>query len=341
MREDVLQAVLRKHIIFVIGAKDTGKTTLVKNLANECFRQGHSVGIIDADVGQSDIGPPTTIGLGTVESSLEQLGDAMLRSFYFVGTTSPKGHLLPMLIGVRQMLDRALSLGLQKIFIDTTGLVSGPLGRILKESKIAIVQPDLILCLQINEECERFLRLYDMFEKPTIVRLKPDPQCRSRTTAARRGFRESALRKWFSRAMPVTCSLNDINFLGTTLFQGQPLSSQKLQELANTIPGINILWGEIRAKELLLVTSAPLQHKHYVQLKQIYSQIAYVRDWAFQKFENMLVGLLNRQGDYCALGILRSIDFSTHQATIVTTASKEDIVGVKLSNYSMRETMKT
>jgi polynucleotide 5'-hydroxyl-kinase GRC3/NOL9 len=291
MREEILQAVLRKRIIFVIGAKDTGKTTLIKDLANACFQQGYSVGVIDADVGQSDIGPPTTIGLGTVGNQLERLGDAMLRSFSFVGATSPKGHLLPMLIGVRQMLDRALSLNVQKIFIDTTGLVSGRLGSLLKESKIALVQPDLIICLQNNDECEHLLRRYDMFEHPTIVRLKPDPQCRSRTTAARRSFRESALRDWFSRATPFIYSLDDIHLLGTILFQGKPHSFREPQEFLNT----------------------------------------------YQEFEDLLVGLLNRQGDYCALGILRSIDFSTRQATIVTTASHKDIVAVQLSNYSMRD----
>lgn len=337
MREDILQAVLRERTVFVIGAKDTGKTTLVKDLANACFHQGYSVGIIDADVGQSDIGPPTTIGLGIVKSPLEQLSDAKVHSMYFVGSPSPKGHVLPMLIGVRQMLDRALALNVQKILIDTTGLVSGQLGRILKESKVAIVQPDLIVCLQVNAECEHLLRQYEAFEKPRILRLLPDTQCRHRTQAERRNYRETAFQEYFAHAKPVVRSLTGISIFGTPLFHGQPLSPQDLQELSTAIiPATHIAWGEIQGKELLLVTSDALKHEHYLRLKQVYPDINYVRDYVQHEFEDVLVGLLDRHGECCALGILRSIDFVNRQITILTTADKENIAGVRLSDYPMR-----
>ena len=46
-----------KGIVMVIGASDTGKSTLVSYLARELYSKGNNVCIIDGDVGQSIIGP--------------------------------------------------------------------------------------------------------------------------------------------------------------------------------------------------------------------------------------------------------------------------------------------
>jgi len=349
--EELLNAAINERIIFVIGEKDTGKTTIVRNLANELFQRGYSVGIIDADVGQSDIGPPTTIGLGTAESVIENLGDAALQHFYFVGSTSPKGYILPIIIGVRKMLDKARMLGLQKIIFDTTGLVAGQSGRILKEYKIAAVSPDVIVCLQANHECEHILRLYDPFEKPVILRLIPDSQCRKRTIVERRNYRETAFQKYFARARDIECFLSEIGIFGTTLFSGQPLSSQQLQELSEEIRDetdglydkkseirnpkseIRIIWGEYIGKELHLVTSHKLEYEQFIKLKQCCCNIVYVRNYTTDEFENILVGILNKTGDFCALGILRSVDFSTRQVVIRTPAAQQDIAGLKFSKH--------
>ena len=353
MHEKLLEIALKNTIILFLGEKDSGKSTIVKEMANELFRRGFSIGIIDADVGQSDIGPPTTIGLGTVESTLDNLGDAVLQHFYFVGSTSPKGHLLSIIIGVRKMLDKACELGLQKIIFDTTGLVAGQLGRILKEYKIAAINPDVIVCLQTNHECEHILQPYDLFEKPVVIRLTPDSQCRKRTATERRNYRETSFQKYFAHAKDIKCSLSEIGIFGTPLFSGQPLSRQHLQELSKEIwyeadelhnkkseirnpkSEIQIIWGENLGKELLLITSHKLEYEHFINLKQCCPDITYVRNYTIDEFENILVGILNKNGNFCALGILRTVDFANSQAVIHTPAAKQDIAGLKFSKHIM------
>ena len=55
----------RAPVVLFIGDVDTGKTTLITYILNKLVKQGLKVGIIDADIGQSDVGPPTTIGYST------------------------------------------------------------------------------------------------------------------------------------------------------------------------------------------------------------------------------------------------------------------------------------
>ena len=58
----VLEAVRRARVTMVVGASDTGKTTLTAYLAGALAARGETVAVVDADVGQSEIGPPTTVG---------------------------------------------------------------------------------------------------------------------------------------------------------------------------------------------------------------------------------------------------------------------------------------
>lgn len=351
--ENILHLACESHVTLVMGATDTGKTTTTTILANHLFRQGYSVGIIDTDVGQSDIGPPTTIGLGLVKTPLDKLSEAELQQLYFVGSTSPKGNLLPMVIGARKLLDAANTLGVGKILLNTTGLIDGQLGRVLKEHKIAAVNPDLILCLQRQQECEHILKVYASFERPKIIRLAPDPRCRRKNSEERRQYRETLLSRYFSTAHDWECSLETIGVFGTSLLSGKPCLAQQLQKFSaclNATPpsppilptnrqavpsGINVIWGESLGTEIHLVTSRQLAFQEIDRLKSSFPDVRYIKDYLLDEFENMVVGVLNVRHECCGLGVLRSIDFFAKRAIVHTTIAPKEIAGVIFSRYAL------
>ncbi len=51
-----------KGIAIILGATDTGKSTLAKFLISHLCQRGLKVALVDADIGQSFLGPPATIG---------------------------------------------------------------------------------------------------------------------------------------------------------------------------------------------------------------------------------------------------------------------------------------
>jgi len=81
-----------------LGASDTGKTTRLRCVANYLARAGLlPLAIVDADIGQSTIGPPTTVGLTLVtKDKLPDLlsGRLACNAMRFIGALSPVGHLL-------------------------------------------------------------------------------------------------------------------------------------------------------------------------------------------------------------------------------------------------------
>ncbi len=356
MQKDVIDAVLHEHIILVMGTKDTGKTTFIRDLANELFRRGYSVGIIDADVGQSDIGPPATIGFGVVAFVLEHLRDVAVQHLYFVGSISPKGHLLPIITGTRKMLDKAIARGIQKILIDTTGLISGQLGRVLKEYKIAVVNPDLIICLQKDQECEHILKQYHAFDAPRILRYLPNRECRTRSQTERRNYRSISFQQYFRDARHIACSLQHIGVFGTRLFSGIPISSDELTRFSQVImmegtdemlndsqttgsmPENSIVWAEYVHNELHLITTKRLKYHQVLSVQRSCDNAAYIKKFTIAEFKHILVGVLDTRHECCSIGILRSINFHTQQATIFTHAKPHEIAGIVFSTYKMRET---
>ena len=85
----------------VLGTIDTGKTTVVCYLANYFFNLGKTVAVIDLDMGQQDIGPPSTITVGILEQPILKLSDIPLSRLAFIGKTSPVGRMVQALSAVR------------------------------------------------------------------------------------------------------------------------------------------------------------------------------------------------------------------------------------------------
>lgn len=158
--ETVIAHVVEKGGMCVaLGGMDSGKTTFLSMVAAVAVRIGRTVAYLDTDVGQTTIGPPTTIGLKYIKEDADLSAEALARpdAIYFVGDTSPQGHLLPLVVGSAKLAEEARRSGADIILVDTTGLIGGTLGQILKFHKIEALRPEWIVGFQRGEELEPIL----------------------------------------------------------------------------------------------------------------------------------------------------------------------------------------
>jgi polynucleotide 5'-hydroxyl-kinase GRC3/NOL9 len=186
-----------KGIAILLGATDTGKSTLAKFLISHLCHRGLKVGFVDTDIGQSSLGPPATISLALFKSHPDW--DIILTppEIFFVGSTTPEGHFPIHLKGVKRMVDKASSYGPEVILVDTTGFVSGEAGRELKRRKIDLVSPRFILALQKDGEIEPILEQYKENALYKIYRVPLSDQVRSRSMEERRINRTDKFRDYF------------------------------------------------------------------------------------------------------------------------------------------------
>ena len=196
----VERAVSQKRTVLLVGGLDTGKSTLSRMLLRAGVDAGRPSAFLDADVGQKTVGPPATISLKVVRAVADLEPDALATAdaLSFVGSTSPQGHLLPVVTGVVALARRARDEGADFLVVDSGGLVSGISGQILKYHKVEMLRPDLVVGLQRGEELQPLLGVIQRFFSTEVVSLGVHPDVVPTTVEQRAENREAAMRRYFS-----------------------------------------------------------------------------------------------------------------------------------------------
>lgn len=181
--------------IFVIGGIDSGKTTFSVRVARAALDAGHTVAIVDADLGQSTIGPPTTVGLKLVRTpeDLEPHAFSQADGLSFVGSVSPRGHFLPLVTGTAKLVMRAIEMGARLIVVDTSGLIGGVAGQVLKLTKAELCRPHHVVALASGGELEPIVGVLKRFLSVDVVELGVHPDIRMRSVDDRAAYREQKL----------------------------------------------------------------------------------------------------------------------------------------------------
>jgi polynucleotide 5'-hydroxyl-kinase GRC3/NOL9 len=199
----VIDRVSQQGVVMLIGGLDSGKTTLGRAISAAALEAGRRVAYLDADLGQKSVGPPGAVTLRMLEgpADLTAPGFTTPDAMYFVGATSPQGQLLPLVVGTGRLLGRALDQGAELVVVDTSGLVSGVYGQLLKYHKIELVQPDVVIGMQRGEELEPLLGIVQRFFGIEVVVLPVHPETRPTSVDERARNREAAFRRYFAEPL--------------------------------------------------------------------------------------------------------------------------------------------
>lgn len=199
----VQRVVARGGVTLLLGGLDTGKTTLARTIAEAGVATGRAVGLVDADIGQSTVGPPTTVGLRMCRSPQDLTPGSLDKADHlaFVGSTSPQGHLLSLVVGTALMAERARREGADIIVADTTGLVTGIYAQVLKYQKVSLLQPDLVVGVERGAELEPLLGIVRRFSAAEVVTLPVHPKVVPTSVEQRASNREDSLRGYFAEPL--------------------------------------------------------------------------------------------------------------------------------------------
>jgi polynucleotide 5'-hydroxyl-kinase GRC3/NOL9 len=201
--ELVARVVASRGVVMLVGGLDSGKSTLARHIASAGLDAGLTVAILDADVGQSTVGPPTTVGLRLCRSRADLEAEPLARADHlaFVGSTSPQGHLLPLVVGSRLLLDRARAEVADLVVVDTTGLVSGVYGQLLKFNKVGVLKPDFLVGLKRGEELDPLLGVVQRFYPAEVVAVDVHPDVVPASVEQRATNRERAMERYLAEPL--------------------------------------------------------------------------------------------------------------------------------------------
>ena len=350
------QVVKPKQIVLVIGATDAGKSTFCRFLADFALAKGFKVACVDADIGQSQIGPPTTIGVKSfgpiIETQLPSGQAPILESeqnrvengivldgtadrLYFVGDVSPNGHFLETLTGIRLMVDSAREADADFIVVDTTGYVHDPPAVILKQQKIELIRPNHLICIGRSTEFEQITACYSQQEWLNIHYLLPHRSVRLKSGHLRSRYRKHRFDMYFSESTVQRLPFEQIRGGRTPFFIGRPANEKEL-EILSGLAETQVHHAEWGHRTLCCIVSkhlskATISHiKNYLSLTRVTVEVS-------TYFKRRLVGLIDRTGNTYAIGVIAAVDFQKREFSI---RCQTDVAGqacaIQFGNYQLK-----
>ncbi len=189
--------------VVLLGSMDSGKTTFARQLLAGAVERNIPAAYLDTDVGRTTVGPPTCIGLKHVLAAkyLEDDELAIADDIYFVGWVSAQFHLLPLVAGTAKLMDEARRGGAELIVVDTSSLISGVYGQILKYHKLEVVRPDYVIGFARGEELDPLLGIARRFTPARVERYPVHADVRPTTADERAEARRARFAAYFSGSL--------------------------------------------------------------------------------------------------------------------------------------------
>ncbi len=354
------QVVKPQQIVLVIGATDAGKSTFCRFLADFALAKGFKVACVDADVGQSQIGPPTTIGVKSFEPRIETqlpsaqelmvdggqnraensiVFDGTADQLYFVGDVSPKGHFLETLTGIRLMVDRAREADADFIIVDTTGYVHDPPAVILKQHKIELIRPNHLVCIGRSIEFEQITTCYSQQTWLNIHYLLPHRSVRLKNSHTRSRNRKDRFDRYFSESRVQQLPFEQIRGGRTPFFIGR-LANEKELEILSRLAETQVYHAEWGHRVLCFIVSKHLSKAVITHIKN-YLSLTRVTVELHDYFERRLVGLIDSTGNTYAIGVIEAVDFQKRELSIRCPFSNGDDAAkhasaIQFGDYQLR-----
>lgn len=311
--------------VMVVGAPDAGKTTFAAFLAEHARQAGRRVGAVDADVGQSSIGPPCVIGAGLARGPIARLSSIPLQMAYFVGDVSPSGHMLACLTGCKTLTDRLRARGAEVIIVDTSGLVLGQAGQELKRRKADLLRPHYIVVIQKGNELASLVALW-RYGPWRLVTLPASPAARRREPTERRAWRTGRFRAFFRDARPIQLDLRSVLVTGTRLTQGEPLTAEEIATAQERL-SVQVVHGRRAADGWTLLTDDWVARPR-AQGLALAIGVPEVKCIAARALAGLICGLHDRAGRLIDLGLLQALELNDGVMSILAPHADPSRVGM-------------
>ena len=291
----------------IIGGVDVGKSGYTLYISNKLISKGLKVGIIDTDIGQSDLGPPGTIGSAIMDKYYYNYVDIPLYNAYFIGDKMPTGHLLQIVIGTYK-LHKELVRNTDIQIINTSGFIRGGPAKALKVGIADVIEPDKIFVLDREGETRHIIDA--LSRKYEIVKLEVPKALKPKRIWERRGYRRYYIERFLKNPKRIKLSLDEINIENTAIHNtcmriyrgykyGMYYDGEKLRVFSyGNIP------EEIRRE---LVEGLNIRRYSFIDVSRL---------------KGLIIGLY-REDKFLNIGLLEGLDLFKREISILTNVDEK------------------
>jgi polynucleotide 5'-hydroxyl-kinase GRC3/NOL9 len=334
--------------IMILGGPDTGKNTLITYLSNTLLRVGLKVAIMDADMGQSEIGPPTTMSVTFLENPIFELLEAEPNSMFFVGSTSPAFVVGRVLEGTEKLMN-SLNGNYEEaiLLVNMPGWINGQGATDFVLQMISKTNASHLIALQRENEVEDILK--EVTPRVQSIKLTASPYARPRTREERKFLRETSYRKYFAGLREITMHYGEIDFSPLFSTCGKEASLKVVREVENIVrnrvlyceernSSINaIVVGRVGVRtEILDEITAEQQDNgtgHEIDVERETQKE--IRVIPISELENIIVALFDENEQLISLGMLKNLDFRAKRATVSAISKPSQLSRIEVGKVKI------
>jgi polynucleotide 5'-hydroxyl-kinase GRC3/NOL9 len=319
----------------VAGGVDVGKTSFCTYLVNNALKKQRKVSMIDADLGQSDLGPPSTISSCSITKPVRDPFEMGAENVFFIGVTSPSGAVAKIVEGITDMKDKVLKRGAQVLVINTDGWVEGEEAVQYKMALVKQIKPDIVVGIQEQNELASLLNALSETENITI---ETSTAVRKRDREERKLLRELGYKKYLKNASNESFHLNRIQISGVPFWKGSAISSEHLNKIVELLKTQPTYCEETPSYIFIVLNKEERTDKEIA---------ADIEDALNKKVkivfegdeEGLLMGLHDKEKTFLGLGILQEIDYE-RMILKVYTRVKKDVASIHMGQIKLDKTGK-
>ena len=310
--------------VMVLGNIDSGKTSFCTYLINTSLKSQGKPAIVDTDLGQSDIGPPTSIGFSIISEPVADLFSAKPASIIIMGRTSSKGITQRVVSSLTSIMKQISERAVDLTVINTDGWIEGDEACTYKTELIRKISPNLVIGIQRNAELEHIL--HSVEEKGCyVLRTVTSSAIKRRNREEHRELREQSYKKYLGKPTLRNLNLNWISLEYTPLGLGIPVDLQRVKSIEKALQR-QIVYCEESSRALYIVVyyKERVDEATVVTAESLFQKDVYIVREGEE--EGLLVGLLNNDRDFLGLGIISKLDYKNQ--TIKIRTDYKDTVNV-------------
>ena len=214
--------------VMVMGGVDSGKTSFCAYLANRALKKKLKAAVIDGDLGQSDIGPPSTVGFSHVTKPMKDLFEMEVERACFIGVTTPSLAVSKVIEELTTLKNRVLETDVEFLIINTDGWIEGEDAVKYKVQLAEKATPDIVVGIQRADELTPILTV--LKETTKIIAIYSPLAIQKRNREKRKILRELGYKKYLKNAKVQLFHLNQVKIKDAFSESWENLTKEEIQE---------------------------------------------------------------------------------------------------------------
>ncbi len=335
--QELLNVQTRPASAMILGSLDSGKSSFCTYLINRLLEEKKRVVILDGDLGQSDVGPPSTVAYAPVVKPITDLFNLHAKNAFFIGETSP-GNVTEKVVQALSLLRKeALASDLDFLIINTDGWTEGEYAVAYKLKLVKELGPHVMFFIQQKDELGPMLTAdYDakkvIVDSPTTVR--------QRDLEKRKGLRELGYKKYLRNPRVQSLSLSWVKVEGNESFilnksHMNARDANKICELLGMKP---LQMAEFSGRLGMIIGRRRWISSDNIKKVEEFTKkkVAVTRKG---DEEGLLAAMYNDKRKFLGIGVVQEIDYVRRTVKVCTPVS-EEVAVLALGKVKLDKNMK-